>query len=64
MPKMKTKKAVTKRFKETGTGKYKKWNQNTAHLSHNKQHKTLVNNRKARYLKPTQEKIVRGLISK
>ena len=55
---------LDKRFKETGTGKYKKWNQNTAHLSHNKQHKTLVNNRKARYLKPTQEKIVRGLISK
>jgi large subunit ribosomal protein L35 len=64
MPKMKSKRAVIKRFRETSNGKLKKWNQNTSHLSHNKKHKNIVHNRKARYLKPTQTKIIKSMISK
>ena len=48
MPKMKSKRGAVKRFKFTGTGKIKKWNQNTGHLSHNKPHKLIRHNRKAR----------------
>lgn len=35
MPKMKSKRGAVKRFKFTASGKVKKWNQNTSHLSHN-----------------------------
>ncbi|MFA6829261.1 MAG: 50S ribosomal protein L35 [Bacilli bacterium] len=64
MPKMKSKRGAVKRFKITATGKIKKWNQNTSHLSHNKQHKNIVHNRKARYLNNVQAKKMTGLISK
>ncbi len=64
MPKMKSKRSAVKRFRFTASGEVKKWNQNTSHLSHNKTHKLIRHNRKARYLKATQTKIVRQLISK
>ena len=64
MPKMKSKRGAVKRFRFTGTGKIKKWNQNTSHLSHNKTHKMIRHNRKARYLNATQTKRMSGLISK
>ena len=46
--KFKTKRAVAKRFKITGTGKVKKYNQNTSHLALSKTHKQKVNLRHAR----------------
>lgn len=64
MPKMKSKRGAVKRFKITATGKVKKWNQNTSHLSHNKKHKNIVHNRKARYLNDVQSKKMKGLISR
>lgn len=64
MPKMKSKRGAVKRFKFTANGGIKKWNQNTSHLSHNKTHKLIRHNRKARYLKPTQIKTINGMISK
>ncbi|MCI1734415.1 MAG: 50S ribosomal protein L35 [Bacilli bacterium] len=64
MPKMKSKRGAVKRFKITATGKIKKWNQNTSHLSHNKQHKNIVHNRKARYLNNVQTIKMKGLISR
>ncbi len=64
MPKMKSKRGAVKRFRFTANGEVKKWNQNTSHLSHNKTHKLIRHNRKARYLKPTQTKIVSGMISR
>ncbi len=64
MPKMKSKRGACKRFRYTASGQVKKWNQNTSHLSHNKTHKLIRHNRKARYLKPTQTKVINNLISK
>ena len=64
MPKMKSKSGAAKRFRFTANGKIKKWNQNTGHLSHNKPHKLIRHNRKARYLNSTQTKRMSGLISK
>ncbi|MFA6624428.1 MAG: 50S ribosomal protein L35 [Bacilli bacterium] len=63
MPKMKSKRGAVKRFKITATGKIKKWNQNTSHLSHNKTHKLIRHNRKARYLNNTQTKRMKNLIA-
>lgn len=64
MPKMRSKRGAVKRFKLTANGMVKKWNQNTSHLSHNKTHKLIRHNRKARYLNAVQSKKMTGLISK
>ncbi len=64
MPKMKSKRGAVKRFKITADGKMKKWNQNTSHLSHNKTHKMIRHNRKARYLNATMTKKMKTLIVK
>lgn len=64
MPKMKSKRGAVKRFKFTANGKVKKWNQNTSHLSHNKTHKMIRHNRKARYLNPVMGKKMTSLVSK
>lgn len=64
MPKMKSKRSAVKRFKITSSGKIKKWNQNTSHLSHNKTHKLIRHNRHARYLNSQQSKKMTALISK
>lgn len=61
--KMKTKKAVTKRFHITASGKIKKYNQNTSHLALSKTHKQKVNLRHARYLTGTNAKNIKKLIS-
>lgn len=47
MPKLKTKKAVAKRFKVTGTGKLKRNKSNTQHLLGSKSTKRKRNLRKA-----------------
>ena len=62
--KFKTKRAVAKRFKITGTGKVMKYNQNTSHLALSKTHKQKVNLRHARYLNKTDGKAMKALISK
>ena len=62
--KFKKKRAVAKRFKITGTGKVKKYNQNTSHLALSKTHKQKVNLRHARYLNKTDGKAMKALISK
>jgi large subunit ribosomal protein L35 len=64
MPKMKSKRSAVKRFKFTANGKVKKWNQNTSHLSHNKTHKMIRHNRKARYLNSVMGKKMTALVSK
>lgn len=64
MPKMKSKRTAEKRFRVTANGQVKKWNQNTSHLSHNKTHKLIRHNRKARYLNSTQSIKMNGLINK
>lgn len=61
--KMKTKKAVAKRFKITATGKLKKYNQNTSHLALSKSHKQKVNLRHARYFTGINAKNMKKLIS-
>lgn len=61
---MRSKRGAVKRFKLTANGMVKKWNQNTSHLSHNKTHKLIRHNRKARYLNAVQSKKMTGLISK
>ena len=64
MPKMKSKRGAVKRFKFTANGNVKKWNQNTSHLSHNKTHKMIRHNRKARYLNSVMGKKMTALVSK
>lgn len=61
--KMKSKKAVLKRFHITASGKVKKYNQNTSHLALSKSHKQKVNLRHARYLNNTDAKTMKKLIS-
>lgn len=62
--KMKTKKCVSKRFHVTGTGKVKKYNQNTAHLKHSKTKKQKNHLKKARYLNTTDGNNMKSMISK
>ena len=47
MPKMKTKKALAKRVKRTGSGKLKRGHAYTSHFASNKSHKQKVNLRKS-----------------
>lgn len=62
--KMKSKKAVTKRFHITASGKVKKDNQNTSHLALSKTKNQKRNLRHARYLNSTDSKNMKKLISK
>ncbi|MCL2415289.1 MAG: 50S ribosomal protein L35 [Defluviitaleaceae bacterium] len=55
MPKMKTNKAVSKRFKITGTGKLKRMKSNTNHILEKKSPKRKRNLRKATYVGKTME---------
>lgn len=61
--KMKSKKAVTKRFKITASGKVKKDNQNTSHLALSKSKNEKRHLRHARYLNSTDSKTMKKLIS-
>ena len=62
MPKMKTKRALAKRVKVTGSGKLKRWSAYTSHLSHNKSQKQKRHLRKASLVHKSDFKRVKDLI--
>ena len=62
MPKMKSKKALKKRVKVTGTGKLKRHSAYISHLSHNKSHKQIRQLRKASLVSKSDYKRVKDLI--
>ncbi|KZL93659.1 50S ribosomal protein L35 [Clostridium magnum] len=62
MPKMKTKKSVSKRFKVTGTGKLKRAKAFKSHILTKKSTKTKRNLRKTGYVSETQEKTMKTLM--
>jgi len=64
MPKMKSKKALTKRVKVTGTGKLKRHSAYTSHLAPRKTTKQKRHARKARLIHVTDQKRVKYLIQK
>ena len=64
MPKMKSKKALTKRVKVTGTGQLKRHSAYISHLSHNKTHKQIRQLRKASLVSHSDYKRVKYLIQK
>ena len=62
MPKMKSKKALTKRVNVTGSGKLKRHSAYISHLSHNKSHKQIRQLRKASMVSKSDYKRVKDLI--
>lgn len=62
MPKMKTKSAVTKRFKRTGTGKLKRSHAFTSHLLEGKSAKRKRKLRKASLVSKGDQKRINQLI--
>ena len=62
MPKMKSKKALKKRVKVTGSGKLKRHSSYISHLSHNKSHKQIRQLRKASMVSKSDYKRVKDLI--
>jgi len=62
--KMKSKRAVSKRFHITASGKVKKKNQNTSHLALSKTKNQKRNLRHARYLNSTDGRTMKKLLSK
>lgn len=62
MPKMKTRKAVAKRFKKTASGKYKKHMPGRGHLLSNKSGKRIRNGRKGTIMSPSFNKQIRALL--
>ncbi len=62
MPKMKTKRALAKRVKVTGTGKLKIHSAYTSHLSHNKSQKQKRHLRKASIVSKSDYKRVKFLM--
>jgi large subunit ribosomal protein L35 len=63
MPKMKTKKAVAKRFKKTGTGKIKRSHAFTSHLLEGKSPKRKRNLRKGALMFKGDVKRIKSLIT-
>lgn len=61
MPKMKTKKALKKRVKVTGTGKVKRGNAYRSHLAQNKTTKQKRHSRKGGQMHPSDFKRFKGL---
>lgn len=61
MPKMKTKKALTKRIKVTASGKVKRGNAYRSHLAQNKSTKQKRQSRKASLMHPSDLKRFKGL---
>ncbi|MGL4343462.1 MAG: 50S ribosomal protein L35 [Metamycoplasmataceae bacterium] len=61
MPKMKTKSALTKRIKVTGTGKVKRGNAYRSHLAQNKTTKQKRQSRKSSLMDKTDMKRLKGL---
>lgn len=62
MPKMKTHKGSTKRFKKTGTGKLKRAHAYTSHLAANKSQKQKRKLRKGALVSPGDFKRIRHMI--
>ena len=62
MPKIKTKKAAAKRFKITGTGKFKHKKANKTHILTKKSPKRKMNLRKAGMVDKTNEAAVRAML--
>jgi len=61
MPKMKTKSALTKRIKVTGTGKIKRGQAYRSHLAQNKTTKQKRQSRKSDLMSPSDKKRFKGL---
>ncbi|MGN1399030.1 MAG: 50S ribosomal protein L35 [Erysipelotrichaceae bacterium] len=64
MPKMKTKRALAKRVKVTGTGKLKRMHAYVSHLAPRKTHKQKRHLRKAGYVSPSDYKRIKFLLQK
>ncbi len=62
MPKMKTKRAAAKRFKETGTGKLKRFKAYKSHILTKKTTKRKRNLRKGTMTDPTNEKVMKKVL--
>lgn len=62
MPKMKTKKALAKRVKVTGTGKLKRGHAYVSHFAANKTHKQKVQLRKSATVSKSDCKRLKGLL--
>lgn len=62
MPKMKTKSAITKRIKVTGTGKVKRSQAYRSHLAQNKTTKQKRQSRKSTLMSASDYKRFKGLI--
>lgn len=62
MPKMKTHRASAKRFKVTGTGKYKRAKAFRSHILTKKSSKTKRNLRKTGYVSASQVKTMKKLL--
>jgi len=62
MPKIKTKKAAAKRFKVTGTGKFKHQKANKTHILTKKSPKRKMNLRKMGMVDKTNEAAVRAML--
>ncbi|MBQ6654992.1 MAG: 50S ribosomal protein L35 [Erysipelotrichaceae bacterium] len=62
MPKMKTKRALAKRIKVTGSGKLKRHHAYTSHLAPRKTHKQKVHLRKSALISNSDYKRVKTLI--
>ncbi len=62
MPKMKTKKALAKRVKVTGSGKLKRHHAYTSHFAANKTHKQKVQLRKSALVSKSDLKRVKELL--
>lgn len=62
MPKMKTHKGASKRFKKTGSGKLKRGKAFRSHILTKKSSKTKRNLRKSGLVSETQEKTIKKLL--
>jgi large subunit ribosomal protein L35 len=62
MPKIKTRKAAAKRFKVTGTGKYKRDHTNRRHILESKSKKNKRQGRASCVVSPTDVKRIQGML--
>lgn len=62
MPKMKSHRGAAKRFKKTGTGRFKRSKAYKSHILTKKSSKRKRNLRKAGYVSEAQEKVIRRLL--
>lgn len=62
MPKMKTHRGAAKRFKKTGTGRFKRSKAYKSHILTKKSPKRKRNLRKAGYVSTAEEKVIRRLL--